>query len=145
MTELSVVEAVARARSEMGLSDDVPARGWRVERLDRPEEAYFLTVFGPESASTAVVAISVFTGELLSSARLGGTGPHPAIDKERALALADATGSAEGRLVWQPCGATRSPMYPLWEISFSNRTVYVDQGGQVHDRLEPAGPGGGFE
>src|SRR3954452_20677095 len=101
MAELTPDDAAAIAR---GRFDTVPPgepRAWRVERLDRPGQAYYLVVIGDDQTSTAVAAVDAGSGEVMTSARLGGTRPHLSVDAARALALADVPG-ARASLVWRP-------------------------------------------
>ena len=73
-----------------GVVDEHPrrTRAWRVERLDRPGQAYYLVVFGDDQATIAVAAVAADTGEMMASARLNGTRPHLGVDAARALTLA---------------------------------------------------------
>ena len=63
------------------------------------------------------------------------------IDEERAAEIAGCAQPVEARLVWTPSRATRSPFYPLWEISTMLERVWVNQSGGVYQELTPAGPG----
>jgi len=40
MTEISGDEGISRARSQLNLEPQTPARAWRVQRLDRPGTPY---------------------------------------------------------------------------------------------------------
>jgi hypothetical protein len=142
MPELSPETAVARARGALGLPASVTGRAWRTRRLDRPGDAYYLVVFGPEDAAVAVAAVDARSGEVQSSARLPGAAPLPVVDAARALELAGVGDGAQAELVWRPCRASRSPLYPLWEVRSGADPVYVDQQGKLWPQLDPAGPGG---
>jgi hypothetical protein len=142
MAEVSREEAISRARQELGVVPSTGAQAWRVGRLDRPDAAYYLVVFGGERTATGVATVDALRGEVGVSARLPGRGPHLAVDAGRAADLAGLGTGAQVDLVWQPCRASRSPLYPLWRVRMGGRTIYVDQQGGVWRELEPGGPGG---
>jgi hypothetical protein len=134
VTELSADDAVARVRAAVSAADGVAGHAWPVRRLDRPGETYYLVVLGDEHASVAVGTVSAATGEVGSSAHLPGAGAHLAIDAERAKALAGADEAARAELVWRPSLVSKSPLYPVWEVTLPTGAVYVDQAGSVrHD------------
>ena len=142
MPELSHDEAIARARIDLSLDIMVAARAWRVRRLDRPADAYYLVVFGEDNAAVAVAAVGVARGEIRNSALLPGRGPHLVTDDSQAITRAGADDDVQVELVWQPCRASRSPLYPFWQIRTPAGTLYVDQHGSVWQELAAAGPGG---
>jgi hypothetical protein len=137
MTNLTPDEAAAVARQSVGASAAVKARAWRVVRLDRTGESYYLVVLGDDRAAVAVAAIRADTGEKMTSARLEGIRQHLLVDAARALQLAN-LGNASAELVWQPCQASLSPLYPLWRVSGATRSVFVDQQERCWDRLSAA-------
>jgi hypothetical protein len=141
MSEIGPEDAVVRARSWVGVTASVPARVWRVRRLDRPGDSYYLVEFGEERAVVAVAAVGTGQGEVLTWATLPGHGPH-LVPEAQAVARVESKEGAQAELVWQPCRATRSLLYPLWEVRLPARIVYVDQQGGVWTSLAPAGPGG---
>ncbi len=142
MAEVSHEEAISRARRALSVAPSAGAQAWRVRRLDRPGAAYYLVVFGDEHAATGVATVDAVRGEVGVSARLPGRGPHLTVDDRRALDLAGLGSGAQLELVWQPCRASRSPLYPLWQVRADSLTMYVDQQSNVWRELEPAGPGG---
>lgn len=142
MPAITADEAIAIARTKIHADAAAPARAWHVRRLDRVGESYYLVVVGDEHASTGVVAVGAAQGDVQTWANLPGQGPHVRLDHGAAMqrsGLADAT-TAE--MVWKPCRATRSPLYPLWEIQGKTKTVYVDQQGTLWPDLPSGGPGG---
>ena len=144
MTHEGLEALVERAREALELPRDTPAHSWLVHAPTEGKSAYALIVFGEPSAAVAVTAVDPMTGELLSSARLPGTGPHLAMDEGRALAVARRP-DGRARLVWQASRQTASPLYPLWEVSGADPgepALYVDQAGRVSPAIEPGGPGG---
>jgi hypothetical protein len=137
MGPVDPADAIEEARRALGLAGGVEARAWLVERLDRPGERYHLIAFGSASSDVAVATVDARGGQLLSSARLPGTARHLATSAADALDAAQLGASAEAKLVWQPCQASRSAFYPLWQVSDGTRTVYVDQGRRRWDSLQP--------
>jgi hypothetical protein len=137
MAGLSAGDAVATARRELGLDDNVPGRAWPVRRLDRPGDVYYLVVFGDDNAAVAVAAVGAQSGEMRNSARVQGVRPHLTVDDARAAELAGAGAGARIELVWRPSPASRSPLYPLWLVQTGRGEVYVDQQGALWSELEP--------
>ncbi len=142
MSDLSPEEAITRARAATGVQQAVPARAWRVRRLDRTNDSYYLVVFGEDDAAVAVAAVGAAQGEIRSSASLPGHGPHLNVSMQEAAKRAGLGDAAQTELVWQPSAASRSPFYPVWEVRTPDRVVYVDQQGSVWPDLHAAGPGG---
>ena len=135
------MEVVSRARRTLGLSETVPARAWRVERLDQAGEAYYLVIFGPEPVPVGVATVDVRTGDVSSSVRLTGENFHLTVDEQKAARLSGLRDVVSQGLVWKPCRASFSPLYPFWRISTVTKTVYVDQHGRVWDELPRASVG----
>ena len=142
MAEITHGEAIVRARQELKLDVTLSARTWRVRRLDHPCDAYFLVVFGPENAAVAVAAIGAPRGTVRGTAVLAGRGPHLTVDATRAIALTGAPAGARAEPVWKPCPASRSPLYPFWEVHAPSGLVYVDQQERVWRDLGDARAGG---
>ena len=140
--ELSENEATTRARAALNLLDTVPGHAWHVRRLDREDDAYYLVVFGELDAAIAVVAVGAERGEVRTSARLPGRLPHLTIDAAQARARTNMGSDAQAELVWMPSRASRSPLYPLWEIQSGGRVVYVDHQGVTWVDLSEVGQGG---
>jgi hypothetical protein len=132
---MSQAAAIATARAATDLGDEVPARAWPVRRLDRPDESYYLVLFGDDDATVAVATVAADGGSVQSTATLRGETGHLTLDAARARALAGANEEAEVALVWRPSRASRSPFYPLWEVTGEARPVYVDHAGTVWDEL----------
>ena len=142
MAELSAEEAVRAARRELALDGGAAGSALRVRRLDREGAAYYLVLFGEDDATVAVAALDAAGGGLETSARLPGRAAHLAVGRERARELAGLGESSRAELVWTPCRATRSQLYPLWEVSDGGARVFVDQRGGVWRSLDAGGPGG---
>jgi hypothetical protein len=111
-----------------------------VERLDAGNP-YFLVLFGKAGSEGAIVAVDAVDGMITSSAQLERVESPFLLPKERAVELAGCPRLLQARLVWVPSRATRSPFYPLWELTCESGRVYVDRGGKVWQTLIPAGPG----
>jgi hypothetical protein len=137
---ISGAEAQARAAAAAGFNAAAAASRYRVERLDGGH-AYYLLVFGAQGAPGAIVSVDAVSGEIASTARLARVDAPWVLAEETAIELAHLPGPATARLVWAPSRASRSPLYPLWEIAAGVRRVFVDGAGKVWDELTPAGPG----
>ena len=123
MTRLSANDAVARVRAAVGVPNGIAGRAWPVRRLDRSGETYYLVVLGDEDASVAVGTVNAETGDVGSWARLPGHGPHLEVDAVRARSLAGAGETASVELVWRPSPASKSPLYPVWEVVLPSGTA----------------------
>lgn len=132
-------EAVRRAKDALGAGASTPAHALAVRRLDRSGEMYYLVEIGDPGAAVGVAMVDAGSGEIGVRAALPGTQAHLMVDAAAAEELAGGTGA---ECVWMPCRASRSPLYPLWEVKTARGVRYVDQQRQVWDRLEPAGLGG---
>jgi hypothetical protein len=106
-----------------------------VRRLDSPG-AYFLVCVPGH-----IAVIDDENGELLASAR--SIPPPGLLTEEEAVSRAGLGTDADAELVWKPCAASLSMFDPIWAVTSSVRTRYVDQRGGVWDELLPKRPGGG--
>ncbi|HET9850928.1 MAG TPA: hypothetical protein VFP56_00315 [Candidatus Limnocylindrales bacterium] len=140
--EVAETEAIARALERLELGDTTPARAVLVSRLDPPRGAYYLVVVGDPGAAHGVAAVDASSGEVTQWATLPGAAPHPLLDRETAIQRTGASSARRAELVWRSSPASRSPLYPLWEIDTGDEVVYVDHAGRVWPSLE-AGAGGG--
>lgn len=143
MGEFSSQELIARARVGMNLDASVPVRAWRVRRLDRPGDDYELVVFGEDYAAVGVAVVGATRGDVWTWAALPGHGPHLELDGHEAAVRAGCSEASQTELVWQPCRASQSPLYPLWEVrGAGGKPVYVNQSGVVWPELTNEGRGG---
>ena len=142
MQAISPDDAIARARARTDVEAFVPAGAWRVRRLDRPGECYYLVVLGEDHAAVAVATVGAAQGEIQSWAKLPGQNPHAILKEREAIERAGVSEDVKAELVWKPCRATRSPFYPLWEIRTATTTLYVDQQGMVYSDLPLGGSAG---
>ena len=135
MPSLSKEAAILTAREALATTDLADARV--VERFDRPGQVYYLVLFGGAQATSAIAAVDAQSGSLMGAARLSGSGPHLQIEREQATRLSSLS-EPHARLVWQPCRASLSPLYPLWQITGTNGEAFVDQQGKCWPSLSPA-------
>ena len=140
-SEISVAQAIARARHRLGLDAAVAATAWRSRREDDPGDSYYLVILGDPDRALGVAAVEAATGELMEWTKLPGTGPHLTTGPEEAMRHAAASGG-HPELVWRSSRASRSLLYPVWRVETGRGTVYVDQQGVVWDSLEPDETGG---
>jgi hypothetical protein len=143
MTEIAPKEAILRARKALGLPASVSGQALHVERLDAPASAYYLILLASGGRKRHVALINARTGAIDQDAELTGNASHIMVNKEQAIAAARLGGHPSARLVWRPCRASHSPLYPIWEISSESERRYVDQQGRLWDVLRPIGRGGG--
>lgn len=142
MSEIPEAEAIDRARTQLKLGPRTQARAWHVRRSDQPGAAYYLVVLGEPQAAVGVAAVDAVKAEVMVWACLPGTGPHPILEPNVAAQRAGFPSGSQLELVWQPCKGSRSPLYPLWEVSIEGRMTYVDQQGVVWESLGPSDRGG---
>lgn len=142
MIGITQEEAIHNAKSKLGFEESTPGRAWRVRRLDRPSEAYYLVQLGESNAAVGIATVDTYTGEVGVYASLPGVGAHMAVDVQLAIELGGGGEAAQAELVWMPCRASKSPLYPLWEVKTLGVVKYVDQQRRVLDKLEPARLGG---
>jgi hypothetical protein len=142
MDEIKSIEAIRRAGAALGLSDRTPGRAWRVRYLQRPGEAYFLVVLGEVDAALGVACVDPTTSEIEISASLPGVAAHITVEAMQAKTLVAGSEPAEVEMVWMPCEASRSPLYPLWEVKTKKGIQYVDQQGRLWSDLRLGQPGG---
>jgi streptogramin lyase len=83
-----------------------------------------------------IAAVDAASGDVTESASLPGTEPHELLDAAAALERSGLSPDRRAQLVWRPSAASRSPLYPLWQIGDGGETVYVDQQGRVWSSLD---------
>ena len=120
--------AIALARAEVGAELNVPADARRVRRLDR-DGSYVLVQLGRVGEPGWLAAVDPRTWEVMTWAvNTSGNATFPALPQT----LNDVT-SAE--LVWRPSDKSRSPLYPLLQLTTSSGEVYVDISGKIWTAL----------
>jgi hypothetical protein len=129
---ITSTEAAARASAHAFAGEAAVLTTDLVERLDGGAP-YFLVTLGKANGAGAVVAVNALTGEAISSASLDQIDRHKLPDRGEAIRSAAFPGDAQARRVWAPSRATRSPFYPLWELTAGTRRAYVDTNGKVWD------------
>ena len=142
MSPISEEEAISKVRSKLRLDPLIQTQVLRTRRLDRHDEAYYLVVFGEPQSTIVVAAVDITTGEIMIYARSPGVGPHLQINAEMAAQIAGFPAGTPAELVWKSCKGSRSPLYPFWEISYQNKTVYIDQQGCVWQSVDLSDRGG---
>lgn len=133
-------ERAVRAAADAAQVPGLPAAAHFVERLDG-QHPYFLVHFGDLGGLGAAVMVDAIDGSVMARAGVERVEQPWLIKEERAVEIAGCVQPVEARLVWKPSRATRSPFYPLWEVSTASGRVWVDQSGRVWRELTPAGPG----
>lgn len=133
-------ERAIRVAAEATQVPGLPATAHLVERLDG-QHPYFLVHFGELGGRGAAVMVDALDGSVMARAAVERVERPWLMRAERAVEIAGGAQPVEARLVWKPGRATRSPFYPLWEISTASGSVWVDQSGRLWPELTPAGPG----
>ena len=85
--------------------------------------------------------VDAMDGSVMAHAAVERVGEPWLIKEQHAVEIAGCAQPCEARLVWKPSLATRSPFYPLWEVSTVSGRVWVDQSGRMWRKLAPPGPG----
>jgi hypothetical protein len=124
--ERSRQRAIVAAREALGLAASHAARVWPVTRLKPGAHHYFLIVFGTEQASVGIAAVDSISNAILAKALLPGRELHRLLSAEEAIQRAGFGPGTKATLVWEPSHASRSPFYPLWQLTDQNETVWVD-------------------
>lgn len=131
----SPMEAVRQAKRLLGLTQDEEGTAFLVRRLDDADSDYFLVHVGGD-----VACLNAVTGELVASAK---TTRSPLTLAPEAAIRCARLAAAEAALVWSPSPASQSMFDPLWAVTESGTTIYVDQRGKVWRELPANRPGGG--
>ena len=129
---ITPTDAAARASAYASAGEAVVLTTDLVERLDGGAP-YFLVTLGKDDSGGVVVVVNALTGEAMASASLERIDRHRLPDRDEAIRSAAFPGDAQARRVWLPSRATRSPFYPLWELTTDARRAYVDTNGKVWD------------
>jgi hypothetical protein len=128
-------QAIQRTCAHFGIDPECLRQAWRVDLLERPGQVYYLAEFLVDGG-LLVVAIDGETGLPRQTARLRSEGTI-GVDAAKAREQAHARSDAPVRLVWKPCEASFSPLYPIWEIELESRKLFVNQQGRCWQRLTP--------
>ncbi len=137
---ITKAHAIHIARSVVNLDPGLTADVFPVRRLDSKDD-YFLIIFRDKEYSYGLVIIGIRSGEVKNSARIKSRLPYLTVDKSRALHLASLKSPAQAELVWKPCQASRSPLYPIWRVWSSNKEAFIDQGGRIWKELSDSSSG----
>jgi hypothetical protein len=127
--------ALETARTITGVPPTIHDHAVHVRRLDRPEADYYLVVL-----DGALAAIDATDGKPLTWAKVAN--PDLPVDEAQARELASLPSDASAELVWQSSTASRSLLYPIWEIRLRGQTIYVDQQRRRWSALGVQGRGG---
>ena len=135
-----------------------PAAADLVQRLDRPDEYYYLVTLHRHGRPTAMLRGDGLFGTFQGALSLTGEARSTVISSEAAIEAAlrapidlpDGRGRLKIRegswvihphLVWRPCMESRSPYYPFRQISIGALTIYVGYDGRVYTALRDLGRG----
>jgi hypothetical protein len=127
--------ALQIARTAIGAEASSTDRAFRVRRLDRPGSDYYLVLL-----DRALAAVDIAQELVMSWAKTST--PRLAVDESTARSLAALGPEASAQLVWRSSSASRSPLYPFWEVTQHDHVLYVDQQQRVWHELESNRRGG---
>ena len=117
-----------------------------VERLDKPEGAYYLVPWIVEEGVVFVARVDASKGTMLETTIFPKATPSPFLTPETALTQAARKFPhyefGKARLVWCPCRESTSPIRPFYQIPFDKGVLYVDMDGSILLELTPLGFGG---
>lgn len=133
-------EVAIRAAADAARISGQPAAAYLVVRLDG-QHPYYLVHLGRPGGRGAAVMVDARDGSLMAHAAVERIEQPWLMEEQHAVQVAGGAQAVEVRLVWKPSRASRSPFYPLWEISMASGMVWVDQNGRVWRELTPPGPG----
>ncbi|MBA7491744.1 hypothetical protein ES702_02292 [subsurface metagenome] len=137
-----------------------PERPQLVQRLDRPNEFYYIIPFLKGKREISVVAkMDALFGNILGAKVL--TKPlekliiSQDVVKEKVIGQNIELGKRMGKLkvhpeayclyptlVWKPCYESRSPYYPFYMITVGSHQIYIGYDGKIYPELHDFGPGG---
>jgi hypothetical protein len=143
MDDVSELESVYYAREALGISETSTYHTWRVHRLDRKEGDYYLVQLYMGETKSALAVVDIRSGAVNITAQLSSSRTHIAVDIQMAKRLAGADELSQAKLVWMPSPASKSPLYPFWQITMPDGVVrYVDQQKNVLTSLQTDRLGG---
>jgi len=134
------VGAGAAALRALGLDSQSRVSSHRVEPLGGGTP-YYLVLAGTQEAPVAAAVVDARSAEIGISAKLSGATWPWLLSEDAAIARAGLAPPVRTRLVWAPCTASLSPLYPLWEVSNGAERIFVDNSGRRWPVLTRAGPG----
>jgi hypothetical protein len=110
--------------------------------MDRAGEFYYLVLIEAKSGEASLAMVGGQNGAVDSFASVQPGQSMAPISPDRAARLANLDPADEIELVWMPCNASRSPLYPLWRIRRGEDLRYVDQRGVVFTEVRTSMRGG---
>lgn len=117
-----------------------------VQRLDAPEQGYYLVPWRDERGIVLIVQVDAERGQMSSLALQSMPLQQlvlPPAEVERCVAeQLDVPVLAEPTLVWMPCRESASSFLPLYRVAVEGGSVFVAMDGTVHRRLTPMLRGG---
>jgi hypothetical protein len=137
VVKISEEQAREIARNKLGLPAETPGRAWLISRLDLPDAHYWLVALGPPQTEYSLAAVDALDGSLMNWAILEKPQVFTLLTPQEAVRRTMQRGAYPVRLVWQPCQASHSPLYPIWEVQTDERTLYINQQGGVFQELVP--------
>ena len=132
---ISETEAIDIAYEFLGIQENKDAFGYLVWRLDQLDKAYWLVMIGSQQSIHTVANVDAASGALLEWANLSEPNTWSLLTPEQVSTFIGDIEVQEMRLVWKPCQASLSPLYPLWEVRITGNIIYVDHQGKIWHEL----------
>ena len=134
-------EAVNIVRQFLTLDEHIPAEVHPVLNLHNADHDYYLVIFQLQQGSVGIGTVEMITGQVKNAAKLSGTATHTLLSSAEALSIAGSPDGAVIELVWQSSILSRSPLYPVWRITFGPEVLFVNQQGEMRTTLDDLAKG----
>lgn len=116
-----------------------------VKRIDREGAFYYIVPFNRGDKTNVVVIVDAKTGRFKETSCFKESSTYLKIgrnDAKRILMHFLEDEEAENEiikqtpiLIWKPCEQTQSPYEPLWRIQAKSKSWFIDQKGDVYDKI----------
>jgi hypothetical protein len=117
-----------------------------VMRQDIPGQAYYLIQWVIEGGTVLIAQVDALTGLMESVTPIPKAVSHPFISPDEAINIAYKNFKkcicSKAHLIWRPCRESTSPLYPFYELTCDDTTIYIDMNGYIFTKLTPLELGG---
>lgn len=157
-------------RFRRALAESEPGEPVLVQRLDKPDNFYYLVPLVTEKKTSMVVSLDALNGEFLRASAF----PKPVefltltrkaveemiVGKEIEVTQLGREEKTQKKIrtlkikirrgaycfypimVWRPCQESRSPNYPFYMVTVGERQIFIGYNGSIYLGLHDLGPGG---
>lgn len=123
----------------------VAAEPLLVERMDRPDDFYYIVPFNKKEKTTVLVIIDARTGEMKEATYLKEPAIYPSVSWKEAqhkliVHLREPKAEEEisrqnPAMAWKPSEESQSPYEPFWVIKVGGKSWYIGQNGKVYEKV----------